>query len=215
MALILIDHFKSEDMEMLKKTLMASAIAAASLASINAQAQSQQTTPVRDNGFSYTYGQFGYDNWDYDNGPDVDVLSGEGSFALDEHLFLRGGASFYDGDYDSPGSDDVDGNRLYVGAGFHTPLQRGLDLVGTADVIRDDNDFNDEEWGYAVSGGLRHQTTEMLELSGGVLYEDIYDGNFGVYGQGLVNLTRTWDVGARVAFTDDSDNIGLFGRYNF
>ena len=113
---------------MLKKTLMASAIAAASLASINAQAQSQQTTPVRDNGFSYTYGQFGYDNWDYDNGPDVDVLSGEGSFALDEHLFLRGGASFYDGDYDSPGSDDVDGNRLYVGAGFHTPLQRGLDL---------------------------------------------------------------------------------------
>ncbi|MEO1902152.1 MAG: hypothetical protein ABGX87_10400, partial [Alcanivorax sp.] len=101
----------------------------------------------------------GYDNWDYDNGPDVDVLSGEGSFALDEHLFLRGGASFYDGDYDSPGSDDVDGNRLYVGAGFHTPLQRGLDLVGTADVIRDDNDFNDEEWGYAVSGGLRHQTT--------------------------------------------------------
>ena len=148
---------------MLKKTLMASAIAAASLASINAQAQSQQTTPVRDNGFSYTYGQFGYDNWDYDNGPDVDVLTGEGSFALDEHLFLRGGASFYDGDYDSPGNDDVDGNRLYVGAGFHTPLQRGLDLVGTADVIRDDNDFNDEEWGYAVSGGLRHQTTEVLE----------------------------------------------------
>ena len=143
------------------------------------------------------------------------MLTGVGSFALDEHLFLRGGASFYDGDYDSPGSDDVDGNRLYVGAGFHTPLQRGLDLVGTADVIRDDNDFNDEEWGYAVSGGLRHQTTEMLELSGGVLYEDIYDGNFGVYGQGLVNLTRAWDVGARVAFTDDSDNIGLFGRYNF
>ena len=33
--------------------------------------------------------------------------------------------------------------------------------------------------------------------------------------QGLVNLNRSWDVGARVAFTDDSDNIGLFGRYNF
>lgn len=200
---------------MLKKTLMASAIAAASLASINAQAQSPQTTPVRDNGFSYTYGQFGYDNWDYDNGPDVDVLDGEVSFALDEHLFLRGGASFYDGDYDSPGNDDVDGNRLSVGAGFHTPLQRGLDLVASADVIRDDNDFNDEEWGYAVRGGLRHQTTEMLQLSGGVLYEDVYDGNVGVYGQGLVELTRAWDVGARVAVTDDSDNIGLFGRYNF
>ena len=51
--------------------------------------------------------------------------------------------------------------------------------------------------------------------NGGVLYEDIYDGNFGVYGQGLVNLNRAWDVGARVAFTDDSDNIGVFGRYNF
>ncbi|MBM7335274.1 MAG: hypothetical protein ABGX87_05335 [Alcanivorax sp.] len=198
---------------MLKKTLIASAIAAGTLASLGAQAQS--TTPVRDNGFSYTYGQFGYDRWDYDNGPDVDVLTGEGAFALDEHLFLRGGLSFYDGDYDSPGSDDVDGNRVYVGAGFHTPLQRGLDLVGTADVIRDDNDFNDEEWGYALRAGLRHQTTDMLQLSGGAIYEDIYDGNFGVYGQGLVELNRAWDVGARVSFTDDSDNIGLFGRYNF
>jgi hypothetical protein len=199
---------------MLKQTLMASAIAAAALASTGVQAQTE-TTSVRDNGFSYTYGQFGYDNWDYDRGPDVDVLTGEGAFALDEHLFLRGGLSFYDGDYDSPGSDDVDGNRLYGGIGFHTPLQRGLDLVGTADVIRDDNDFDDDEWGYALRAGLRHQTTDKLQLSGGALYEDIYDGNFGVYGQGLVNLTRAWDVGARVSFTDDSDTLGVFGRYNF
>ncbi|MBL7252253.1 outer membrane beta-barrel protein [Alloalcanivorax sp. C16-2] len=198
---------------MLKKTLIASAIAAGTLASLGAHAQS--TTPVRDNGFSYSYGQFGYDQWDYDHGPDVDVITGEGAFALDEHVFLRGGLSFYDGDYDSPGSDDVDGNRAYAGVGFHTPLQRNLDLVGTADVIRDDNDFDDSEWGYAVRGGLRHRTTESLELAGGALYEDIYDGNFGVYGQGLVHLTQAWDVGARVSFTDDSDNLGLFGRYNF
>lgn len=170
---------------------------------------------VCDNGFLYIYGQFGYDNWDYDNGLDVDVFIGEGFFVLDEYLFLCGGVSFYDGDYDSSGSDDVDGNCLYVGVGFYILLQCGLDLVGIVDVICDDNDFNDEEWGYVVSGGLCYQIIEMLELFGGVFYEDIYDGNFGVYGQGLVNLICVWDVGVRVVFIDDFDNIGLFGCYNF
>lgn len=195
---------------MLKNTFVASAIAAGVLASSVAFAQ-----PLPDNGFSYTYGQLGYDNWDYDNGPDVDVLSAEGAFAVDEMLFLRGGLSLYDGDYNSPGHDNVDGNRLYGGLGFHTPLQRNLDLVGTADLVRDDNDFTDDEWGYHLRAGLRHQTTRALELSGGVAYEDIYDGNFGVYGQALVSLTPVIDVGARATVKDDSDTIGLFGRYNF
>lgn len=200
---------------MLKKTLMASAIAATTLVSVGAFARTYTSTPVRDNGFSYTYGQLGYDHWNYDHGPDADALTGEGSFALDEHLFLRGGLSLYNGNYDSPGNDNIDGNRIYGGLGFHTPLQRGLDLVGTADLERDDNDFNDSEWGYRLRAGLRHQTTQALQLSGGAVYEDIYDGNFGVYGQALVNVTPVIDVGARATVKDKSDTIGVFGRYNF
>lgn len=203
---------------MLKKTLMASAIAAATLASAGVQAQTD-TPQVRSNNFSYTYGQFGYDNWDYDHGPDVDVLNGALSYEVDDHIFLRGSVDFYDGDYKGRGHSNVDGHRLSAGLGFHTPLQQGLDLLGTADLIRDDNDSGDHEWGYALRGGLRHQTTEALQLSGGVLYEDVYRHNFrhniGVFGEGLVRLTQAWDVGARLSFTDDADRFGVFGRYNF
>ncbi|KAF0802348.1 hypothetical protein A6D6_04070 [Alcanivorax xiamenensis] len=196
---------------MMKKTLMFSALAAATLTG-NALAQN---APVRDNGFSYTYGQLGYDRWDYDNGLDVDALTAEGAFALDEHIFLRGGVSFYDGDYKrSRWDDDVDGHRMYIGAGMHTPLNRGLDLELMGDVIYDDNDF-DDEMGYALRAGLRHRTLDMVELSGGVVYEDIYDDQFGVYGQGLLNLTPAVDVGARITLADDVDTFGVFGRYNF
>ncbi len=71
---------------MFKKTLLMSGLALAVSGPVMA---AQQTTAVRDNGFSYSYGQLAYDRWDLDNDVDVDALSAEGSFALDEHLFLR------------------------------------------------------------------------------------------------------------------------------
>ena len=89
---------------MFKKTLLVSGIALAVSAPALA---AQQTTAVRDNGFSYSYGQLAYDRWDLDNDVDVDSLSAEGSFALDEHLFLRGSLGFFDGDYGRNG--DLDG----------------------------------------------------------------------------------------------------------
>ncbi|MCG8391952.1 MAG: hypothetical protein MI745_02625 [Pseudomonadales bacterium] len=179
----------------------------------------QRTSAVRDNGFSYTYGQLAYDRWDLDNDWDVDAITGEGSFALDEHIFLRGGLSFYDGDYDrGPIHGDVDGNRLYGGVGFHTPLQRGLDFVGTADIIYDDYDVDygdDDEIGFELRGGVRHATTEKLELSGGLTYMDLHDDDLGVYGQGLFKLTPVVDLGARLVVAGDRDTFGVFGRYNF
>lgn len=202
---------------MLKKTLMASAIAATSLFSVGAYAQTYANA-LPDNGFSYTYGQLGYDHWDYDHGPNADVLSADGSFALDQHLFLRGGLGIYNGDYNYEhyGHDsNADGSRLYGGLGYHTPLQRGLDLVGTADVIHDNNDGNHNEWGYRLRAGVRNQTTRALQLSGGAVYEDVYDGNFGLYGQALVSVTPVVDVGARATVQDSENTIGVFGRYNF
>lgn len=206
---------------MLKKTLLVSGIALAVAAPAMAE---QRTSMVRDNGFSYTYGQLAYDQWDFDDADwDVDAFSGEGSFALDEHIFLRGGLSIYDG-------DDIDGKRIYGGVGFHTPLQSGLDFVGSADIIYDDYDFDqtvcfmgscvtaegdDDDIGFELRGGVRHATTEQLELSGGLTYIDVYDDDLGLYGQGLFKLNSQVDVGARVVFGGDRENIGIFGRYNF
>jgi len=197
---------------MFKKTLLVSGIALAVAAPAMAE---QRTSMVRDNGFSYTYGQLAYDRWDLDNDLDIDALTAEGSFALDEHIFLRGSLGFYDGD---AGRADVDGHRLSGGVGFHTPLQRGLDFVTSADIIYDEIEVgrgDDDEIGFEVRGGVRHATTEQLELSGGLTYMDLYDDDLGVYGQGLLKLTPVVDLGARVVVGGDRDTYGLFGRYNF
>lgn len=179
-------------------------------------AQAQQTSSVRDNDFSYTFVDVGYEMWEYDFGRadvEADALVAQGSYALDEHVFVRGGLTFYDADY---GPVDEDGNRLSVGLGFNTPLKQGLDLAITGDVVRDDND-SDEETGILLTGGVRHRTTAQLELSGGLFFEDIYEeaDELGLFGQGLFHLNQQVDVGARVRLSGDIESFGLFGRFNF
>lgn len=177
--------------------------------------QGARTGDVRSNDFSYTWVDLGYDMWEYDFGPgdgvDANALTARGSYALDEHLFMRGSLGFYSGD------GDFDGNRLSVGLGFNTPLKQGLDLTFTGDLVRDDNDALDTENGIYLTGGVRHATTSDLELSGGLFYEDIYDNadDLGVYGQGLFHVNEQFDAGARLRLSGDIESIGLFGRYNF
>ncbi|WP_290523830.1 hypothetical protein [Alcanivorax sp.] len=194
---------------MFKKALLVSGIALTVSGTAMAE---QRTSAVRDNGFSYSYGQLAYDRWDVDGDWDADALSAEGSFGLDEHLFVRGALRFYDGDY------DIDGKQLSGGIGFHTPLQQGLDFVTSADIIYDDRDHrfgDDDDVGFEIRGGVRHATTDKIELSGGLTYLDLYDDDLGVYGEGLFKATPAVDIGARVVVAGDRDTIGVFGRYNF
>lgn len=185
---------------MLKKILLASG-----LAMITAAPAVAQQGP---NGFSYTYGQLALESWEYDEA-EFDAIGVEGSLALDDLLFVRGGLGLYDGE-----NVDLDGSRFYGGLGFRTPLAPGLDFVGSADVIYDDNDV-DDDIGFELRGGVRHATTAKLELSGGLSYQDIYDDDMAFYGQGLFKLTSRFNLGGRVVFGGDRENIGLFARYNF
>ncbi len=214
---------------MFKKTLLVSGIALAIAAPAMAE---QRTSAVRDNGFSYNYGQLAYDQWDYDGAFDVDALTAEGAFALDEHLFVRGGLSFFDGDFDYGYSDsDVDGNRIYGGVGFHTPLQQNLDFVGSADIIYEKYesdvvvcypfagcvtaDGDDDDIGFELRGGVRAAVADKVELEGGLSYFDVFDNDVTLYAQGLFKATPAVDVGARLLFGGDRESIGVFGRYNF
>lgn len=213
---------------MFKKALLVSGVALA----ISAPAMAEQrTSSVRDNGFSYNYAQLAYDQWDWDNDIEVDALTAEGAFALDEHLFVRGGLSFYDGDL---GQGDLDGKQIYAGIGFHTPLQDKLDFVGSADIIYDDREFefnqtfcnafgcvtsnsdaDDDEIGFELRGGVRAAVADQVELEGGLSYYDLYDDDITLYAQGLFKATDTIDIGARLLFGGDRESIGIFGRYNF
>jgi hypothetical protein len=175
--------------------------------------QAAETAPVRDNDFSYTYMDFGYELWEYDFGPgelDADSLFARGSYAVDEHLSLRGGLSFYSGD------GNFDGQRLSVGAGFNTPLKDRLDLVVSGDLVHDNNDIDNEN-GVVLKGGVRHNTTTSVELAGGLFYENIYSDadDLGLYGRSLFRVDERLDLGADLRLGGDIFTLGLFGRYHF
>ena len=175
-----------------------------------------QTSAVRDNDFNWSFFQFGLELQDRGRGFDRDAVYGRLSWALDEHLFLRGGLSLYDGDL---GAADYDGLGLSGGLGFHTPLQQGLDLVFAGDVLFDRVEIGnnrDSESGLRLAGGVRHRTTDQIELSGGAFAMRMYDDNeIGLYGEAMVNVTPAFNVGADVQLGDDISAIGLFGRLNF
>lgn len=165
--------------------------------------------------FSYSYGQLAVERWDYDSGLDVDAVAGDFSLDLDQNLFVRASLGFYDGDEDQRWNKrDTDGHRISLGLGFHSPLAQRLDFVASGDIIRDDHD-RDDDIGFAVRGGVRHATTDRLELAGGVFYEDLYDSEVGLYGEALYRITRPVDLGARVSLSDDLNSFGVFARYNF
>jgi opacity protein-like surface antigen len=184
---------------------------AAAISSTAAMAQ-PQTSQIRDNNFNWNYAQFGLEFQDID-GFDRTALYGRISHAIDEHLFLRGGLSLYDGD------GDYDGFGLSAGLGFHTPLQQGLDLVLTGDLLHDRFEVGnnkDSETGARLAGGVRHATTSQLELSGGLFVINMYDDtDLGLYGEAKVKVTDKFDIGADLHLSGDYDAIGLFGRINF
>lgn len=175
---------------------------------------------INNNEFSYDYVQAGYENQDWDDSLDGHFIRADILNSLDEHVFLHGGLGFFDGDVDAPLGDeiDADGWEISAGAGFHTPLQRRLDLVLTGDIVHLNADVDGEsenDTGFRVSGSARHQTTDQLELRGGVFLEDIAESEAGFFAQALLNLTQQMDVGTDIKFGGDLTSIGVFARYNY
>lgn len=195
--------------------LLAAPLALAISASAVAQ---PRTGEIRDNNFNWNFVQFGLENQDW-NGFDRNALYGRLSWALDEHLVLRGALNLYDGDI------DYRGLGLSVGLGFHTPLQQDLDLVVSGDILHDRYRVNppgpggsrsDNETGLRFAGGVRHATADNVELSGGVFLLR-YDGEseLGLYGEAALKVSDTVQVGADLQLSGDYDAIGIFGRVKF
>ena len=179
--------------------------------------------PARDANFSYNWVQGGFESGRVENPRgSIDSVFVEGARGLDEHLFLLGGLTLFDGKVrHGPGSDrpEFDGYRLQGGLGFNTRLDRGLDLVLSGQVARVYADFDeggsDAKHGVLMRGGVRYQASQELELSGGAFFESIDRSEIGLYGEGLYRITDPLDLGVRIAVGDDVGTVGLVLRYGF
>lgn len=191
------------------------------LFSLHVSAMEFQQLPGRGNDFSFQYLQGGYEAGDIENPrANVNNFFVDGALALDEHLFVRGGLSYFDGRVrGGPVRPDVDGHRLYGGLGFNTPLEQDLDLVLSGDLVRVRASFedagSDSEMGFDLRGGVRYRAAEKVELSGGAFYENIDRSELGLYGEALYELNAPVNAGARLKLGDDVTTFGLFARYDF
>lgn len=171
-----------------------------------------QTTAPQNNNFSWSYADVGIATHDYDGpGSNVTSLDGSLNYALDNHLYVLGGLSY----------GWVHGTKLWDlhgGLGFHTPLIKDLDLLGEGEINLDRSQAHgrhDNETGFTLRAGVRHHTTDKLELKGGIYYADIWESDAGFFGQAVYHLEKPLSVGANLKLGDDENAFGLFGRYAF
>lgn len=160
--------------------------------------------------FSYDYleGSFG----EYD---DADVLYLGGAMGLNEQLGLLGAIGTID-------SNGFDVTVLRGGGLFHTAINPDLDFFGTLEVLytswdtpawsnADDNDI-----GFAASGGIRYAVQDNFQLEGKltVVEVDPFDDGLGLSAGARYYLNKQLSAAAGVASDAEFDGIWINLRYD-
>ena len=173
---------------------------------------------------SYNIIQAGYERIETDGTspgiePDGDGFSLGGSFEIGENWFAGAGYSRLGVDFGS--GSDVDVDELSIGLGLHAPLNENVDFVATVQYLRREVSESAvgpiKEDGYGATIGVRGLIGDRFELEGGVGYADYGGGADGgsFYGGALYRFTESFGVGFDVGVDEDTQSLGLFGRFYF
>ncbi len=138
----------------------------------------------------------------------------EGSFYLQERWLAVAKAGFLS-------DSDVDLTTVSAGVGYVYPLQRQLDLVGTAELeygdLEVDGPFGkatDDEFGFRGRGGARYQLTDEVELFGGLGVRTIFDNDLRADGGARYRLNERIALMGRLE-VDDNTQVSLGARFEF
>jgi hypothetical protein len=180
----------------MRKSLALSAIAMLALAA-----------PAMAGTFSYSLLEAGLigdaiDDPDGDNDLKGGGLGLHGSWEINRALFGFADLSGTKYEYRDQPTDELDfsAGKFGIGLGFHIPLGRRVDFIGTASLqrLRLENDFDNtslNEQGYGIDLGLRGMITERLQWTVGTHYVDYGREN------GEDNDDQFWSAGFRYYFT--------------
>lgn len=151
--------------------------------------------------FDYNYVEGGYVNYDFDGPGSENGLQIGGSFAVNRNVYVAA-------DY-----ADLDNQNIFKGGvGYALPLNRSLDLYGQVNYV--DFDYNND--GLGLTGGLRAQVSNRVELGGGFNYYDVDpDSETSVFVNGLVGIAKQLDLKVELESADHWDKLMVGVRYNF
>ncbi len=116
----------------------------------------------------------------------------------------------------------VDATRWLIGAGGHWPLNNTMDIVARGGIVRleiDAGRFDDDDTGLFVGGRIRATVAPKIEVEGGIEYssaEVFESGNdFYLVAEGRYHFNQQFSAGALVNFSGDTQQLGVYGRFNF
>jgi len=192
----------------IKPTLSALALFASFAAS---DLYAQDTASVG-SGLSYTYIDARFADFDND-GVDGDGLRFRGAYELESNFFVLGSVGLFDFD-----DADADATVLSFGGGYYHPFSEGLDLIGTAEIVRAELDANgndDSETGFALSGGVRIMLLDQLEGRANVNYVDVADSDTYISIDADYWINEEISAGIGFDIGGDTDEIRLGARWSF
>ncbi|HEX5637232.1 MAG TPA: hypothetical protein VFY78_09110, partial [Gammaproteobacteria bacterium] len=155
-----------------------------------------------------------YISSEFDN-VDGDGISGSVSAAVAPNIAVN--ASYTTISYDF----DTDVDSLSLGVEFHTPIAPGTDFVAGINYL--DAEITDSFFGSAddtgnvLTGGIRHELSNTVELEARIVRVDIFDEtDTGFAVAGLMDITGT-PVQVGLGFSDigEETSLEIGVRFNF
>lgn len=168
--------------------------------------------------FNYTFADVAYREVSIDAG--IDDIDGDGyslsgSYGVTDNLAIT--VSYTDLSYDF----SIDSKEFSLGVDFHTPIGESTDLVLGLDYLDAEVSvsffgFNvtEDDTGNAISAGIRHKLSDIIEIEGGISRADIFDDTETSYGIGLlVGVSENIAIGVGYGKADDVDSITVGVRF--
>lgn len=179
------------------------------------------TSVTHSKGFSYTYGQIGYENYSSDS-IDYEGISADVSYGALDFMHIRLGYSrFWVDNVKGSDNDNIDIDAFRLGGGLNFSVHDKVDLVGRGTWVYHglSGDSNNADIGYEVEASARVQALKKLELTPTVYYydNDDFEADIG-YGLGLVfNLHKRYSFRLRSRFFGNDSVKDIFAgvRYDF
>jgi hypothetical protein len=207
---------------------------------VGVQAVSAQTTSAPTGQLQYSYLELGFavgtpdedyvsDGTNSLSVGDAAIFSLQGSFAVNETVFLEAGIALQKQDItlSVPGgvfNGDFDTNILYFGLGAHFPIQERVDLYGVVGFAKADQELSiagdtasGDDNGLALRFGLRAMASDVSEL--GLYYArldfDEAETTDGVGGEIRFHTSSQFSLGLEAQVGSDFTTIGASARFGF
>jgi opacity protein-like surface antigen len=157
-----------------------------------------------------SYAQTSESGW-----PDVTEYDFNASYGITKNIYLDGTFATFS-QPSGTAFGDFTGNAFALGAGYHTPLQKNVDLIVAGHLIHGTASFAGSSYssnGYDIGVGVRAELTPELETILSVVHTSLTSNSFtttsnGIQAQLGYKVTPQVELFAGLGFDSNSPDIG-------